>query len=673
MVFASSREQIVAATGVVLRFSLDRALSPTYRKRIIMQTLRQIVTSTAPTGARICLTAAILCASSSVGLAGLIGPGGGAHTWTGGLTSSWQDTANWNTGIVPGAADAAIIDDGPFNNIYLNADSADLGSLYIAGTKTVSTNGFLLDVTNSGGETTITGLDSRIFVASNGGATAFRTDDLSILGTSRLQMSGGIARIYDQFTMSNNSRIVGHGLIEVNSANPAAFNTINGDQISAVGGDLTLRVIGGGGFTMAHEINVLDDNSSLSIEGPFFLDSFDDVNFGANTLMNVDSDWNLAGTLNADPGAGNTATVTGGAIHVEGNLDVDSGTLVIEAPVALDSVSSIAVGTDDTLELNSSHNVNNGQISSVSLNGTLRINGTQELFGWNGDVVLNAGTLEVNEPQNVSWIINGDITLGSFFGIRSHLAGDATMRATGNIFLPGNGGIVDNDFDLRSGATMDIALPTTSLTVNGSFNQRTGAHIFGDGIIEISDSGSMIVHEPVNLDVSVVNAGLFEVVGDGEEPGYVYINGGYTQEATGEIAVQIAGPSSMEHDVYETNFATSLAGTVTVELLDGYLPNIGDTFDVFFGNGGVVGSFDTIAGEPGFEVSVVGNTVTLTYIGLGSCPTDLNNDGVTDTADLGLLIAAFGTMNPGVDINNDGIVDTADLGLLISEFGMACL
>ncbi len=55
-----------------------------------------------------------------------------------------------------------------------------------------------------------------------------------------------------------------------------------------------------------------------------------------------------------------------------------------------------------------------------------------------------------------------------------------------------------------------------------------------------------------------------------------------------------------------------------------------------------------------------------------SCPEDLNNDNIIDTADLGILIAAFGTADPIADINNDNIVDTADLGILIAQFGNIC-
>jgi len=56
------------------------------------------------------------------------------------------------------------------------------------------------------------------------------------------------------------------------------------------------------------------------------------------------------------------------------------------------------------------------------------------------------------------------------------------------------------------------------------------------------------------------------------------------------------------------------------------------------------------------------------------CPnSDINNDGVTDTADLGLLIAQFGAPAVGhADLNFDGVVDTADLGILIANFGTVC-
>ncbi|HMN97622.1 MAG TPA: hypothetical protein PKC43_13030 [Phycisphaerales bacterium] len=50
------------------------------------------------------------------------------------------------------------------------------------------------------------------------------------------------------------------------------------------------------------------------------------------------------------------------------------------------------------------------------------------------------------------------------------------------------------------------------------------------------------------------------------------------------------------------------------------------------------------------------------------CPTDLNGDGVTDGADLGILLGQWG--GPGsADFNGDGVVDGADLGTLLGGWG----
>jgi hypothetical protein len=58
-----------------------------------------------------------------------------------------------------------------------------------------------------------------------------------------------------------------------------------------------------------------------------------------------------------------------------------------------------------------------------------------------------------------------------------------------------------------------------------------------------------------------------------------------------------------------------------------------------------------------------------------TCPTDLNGDGATNTADLVLFLGAFGqTVVPFsiTDLNGDGAVNTADLVLFLGAFGVAC-
>jgi hypothetical protein len=51
------------------------------------------------------------------------------------------------------------------------------------------------------------------------------------------------------------------------------------------------------------------------------------------------------------------------------------------------------------------------------------------------------------------------------------------------------------------------------------------------------------------------------------------------------------------------------------------------------------------------------------------CSADLNDDGVVDGADFGLLLSAFGSDDPAADLDGDGIVTGSDIGLLLSLWG----
>jgi parallel beta-helix repeat protein len=80
------------------------------------------------------------------------------------------------------------------------------------------------------------------------------------------------------------------------------------------------------------------------------------------------------------------------------------------------------------------------------------------------------------------------------------------------------------------------------------------------------------------------------------------------------------------------------------------------------------------------STSICGNTPNQTtgdFINAGgntigelceSCDGDFNKDGFVDSADLGLLLAQWGTVGSG-DLNNDGVVNAADLGLELAYWG----
>jgi hypothetical protein len=51
-----------------------------------------------------------------------------------------------------------------------------------------------------------------------------------------------------------------------------------------------------------------------------------------------------------------------------------------------------------------------------------------------------------------------------------------------------------------------------------------------------------------------------------------------------------------------------------------------------------------------------------------ACDADLNNDGIVNVVDLGLLRLVFFTNDPDADFNGDGVVNVIDLGILRTGF-----
>jgi len=88
------------------------------------------------------------------------------------------------------------------------------------------------------------------------------------------------------------------------------------------------------------------------------------------------------------------------------------------------------------------------------------------------------------------------------------------------------------------------------------------------------------------------------------------------------------------------------------------------TFDDGSGGGPALyagGEFTTAGG-------VTANNIAKWGCEAGGLFGDLNNDGIVDGADLGQLLAAWGTDDSAADLDGDGTVDGADLGLLLAAW-----
>jgi len=68
-------------------------------------------------------------------------------------------------------------------------------------------------------------------------------------------------------------------------------------------------------------------------------------------------------------------------------------------------------------------------------------------------------------------------------------------------------------------------------------------------------------------------------------------------------------------------------------------------------------------------VNLDDNTV---YVGLLSCPADLNADGSLNFLDVSAFLSAYGNMDSAADFNEDGVFNFLDVSAFLSAFGNGC-
>jgi len=166
-----------------------------------------------------------------------------------------------------------------------------------------------------------------------------------------------------------------------------------------------------------------------------------------------------------------------------------------------------------------------------------------------------------------------------------------------------------------------------------------------------NDYFSIDVDGPSHIDFSVTPIG------------FTYQSGPQTQACNSGDTINSLTLIDPSITVYDTDGVTVLASSdtsgpgVTESLTNAALPAAGTYFVKVVG--------------PPFSLTdqLYDLTLGVTIDPVVGCLADLNGDMIVDTADLGILIAAFGGAGPIGDLNNDSTVDTADLGILIGVFG----
>ena len=587
--------------------------------------------------------------------------------WISQVSGKWVDGFNWETGSPPLDYQAVIID--VPTDVEVTLDSGPLvvssiiseESLLINTTLTV--NGPIL---NNGG-ITMAGTLINAYVLPGS------TQDIGLASHSTIRnvrmgrtISTGIRKLLaveDGLTLDGSIVVSGSTGSQYSGA---SFNgdtpyTINGtgdiflgSGNNNIGGNADVTI--GSGITLRGHVGIFSPGSTLINQGTVHSDLPGLLTFGAAgmTVINdgvmkgtgggslgITGNWTNnasitiqdGGTLNLSGTYNNQGTIvatestvnfggeftsaglggfsrTGGSVRITGTLDNGPGLVLDSTTGSWEIAGGRVVGgaldtIDGTLFSATGRGINSPVLDGVTMDGTLSVSPSSSLAIVN-HLTLNGQMRVVGGPGSQASSINFDTSTPQ------------TLNGTGTLRISTNGGV--NAGDLTVGPDITLNAATGGYLASGSFEIMGTVlpDISKSFIVEsqndmLSNSGLFHARSPSTLTVRGLasNDGTFQI-----ESGSVIQTerAGYTQSASGALIIDIRSLGTANHGQLTATEAVSLAGSLTVNLVDSYEPEIGDTFTIVTGTS-ITGAFDTSNGlviGNGKQFNVIYNATDVT-------------------------------------------------------------
>jgi hypothetical protein len=230
----------------------------------------------------------------------------------------------------------------------------------------------------------------------------------------------------------------------------------------------------------------------------------------------------------------------------------------------------------------------------------------------NGTVVNAPGaTLDFNAPARLSadldnqgaLVVEGGGQVGRSSGT---VTNEGTVSVTGTLRVSQSAFTNSGTVSLTSGSGLAV--------LSGNYTQTAGSTQLADG--SLTAAGLVDLEGGVLAGTGVINADVLnnaEVdVGRPGCPGVLTITGNYTQTSGGVLVVEVGGPNpGTDFGQLAVTGRAALDGTLTVHLINGFVPNSGDGFQVLTFHSGS-GTFATVDGDgPAFTPSYDPTDVTL--------------------------------------------------------------
>jgi hypothetical protein len=351
------------------------------------------------------------------------------------------------------------------------------------------------------------------------------------------------------------------------------------------------------GVTFTVNVDTVDNDG---VGDPY--EATTNVGIGATLAVNTTAAWGLAGSVNLQ-----NANLTGSGVSIKPN-GIISGTGSVNV-ASIDNSGRIAAGAG-TL--------------TVQATGTNDLDGTSE----NGRLYTGIGNLTV-QGINFQFPFDGELHIGSLGLPGTYYMPTGGLSNGGLIEM--NGGVYDAGFRQDGQLTVlassrikssggrfgNLGTNTINaeLRLDGTFVVENGAVFNGSGKVTVMSASELNGEHMATVALLVDNAGRVE---PGTSPG-IFNVADFTNQTTGTLGIELlssGGVLGIDHDLLDVRgTAILLGGTLDVSFLNGFTPQLGDSFLVVRTLLGVQGTFDTLIqpAVPGIMLQAVydANTVRL--------------------------------------------------------------
>lgn len=409
---------------------------------------------------------------------------------------------------------------------------------------------------------------------------------------------------------------LGAGVLTVNSSAGASFD-LNGRNVTLN----RVSFLGSASFPGLKQ--TAHGNSVVTL--PFAIGQLD-----FSTFSVVGASEAAVEVTHSDGGLTLDGRLSGGSSSGAGTVyKLGAGTLILTRP-AHESFNGRVVVEQGTLAIG--HNLALGSGTLSLLGGAVRADSGARVV---------ANRFSLNAPVG-TFTGTDDLTLtGDIIGL-----GHLTKQGAGKLTL-------NNPKTYTGGTTVEEGV----LAVNGSI----------PGDVLVSDTATLVVDGAIGGNVTVGSGG---VLAPGDSLGEITL-GSLTMQEGATLRLEIGGLlAGSQHDQVESAGAIALDGTLQVSLVEGFMPTVGQAFDLM--NWATrTGAFDTL------QLPALGglfwNTSQLYTTGVLSVAVltgDYNYDGLVDAADYTVWRDTLGsTTSLAADGSGNGIIDIPDFGIWRVNYG----